>query len=97
MHNDMQEAHTRLKRLDKDLKQLTTHQVHTTHIRCLSVEALKTALVYLLQLQHCQGSTQNTVHLHVPALLLAVSFCFGDRYCCVVVVRKGTYTFCTPM
>ncbi|DBB00026.1 hypothetical protein WJX77_003476 [Trebouxia sp. C0004] len=26
VHNEMQEAHTRLKRLDKDLKQLTTHQ-----------------------------------------------------------------------
>ena len=37
VHNEMQEAHTRLKRLDKDLKQLTTHQVHTTNAWCLSV------------------------------------------------------------
>ena len=27
VHDEMREAHTRLKRLDKDLKQLTTHQV----------------------------------------------------------------------
>ena len=37
VHNEMQEAHTRLKRLDKDLKQLTTHQVHATHAWCPSV------------------------------------------------------------
>ena len=29
VHDEMREAHTRLKRLDKDLKQLTTHQAST--------------------------------------------------------------------
>ena len=40
VHNEMQEAHTRLKRLDKNLKQLTTHQVHATCLVsvCLSIE-----------------------------------------------------------
>ena len=29
VHDEMREAHDRLKRLDKDLKQLTIHQVRT--------------------------------------------------------------------
>lgn len=32
VHDEMREAHTRLKRLDKELKQLTTHQVCSTSL-----------------------------------------------------------------
>ena len=84
-HNEMQEAHTRLKRLDKDLKQLTTHQVHATHAWCPSVGASKADLVYLLQLLHCQEAheTQPTAFAST-AVGSPVLHC--DTFWCVVVL-----------
>ena len=43
VHDEMREAHTKLKRLDKDLKHLTTHQVSS-----LPAVHLCTSLLYLV-------------------------------------------------